>query len=45
MPFRVDAPEGEPNWEVDIRACGDRCALVLEELVQAFRDKHDLTSS
>ena len=45
MPFRVDAPDGASNWEMDIRACGARCALILEELVESFRAKHDLTSS
>lgn len=42
FPFRVDAPDGAPNWEIDIRACGDRCQLILEELVQYYQDKHDL---
>ena len=44
LPFRVDAPEGSPNWEVDIPSgCGKRCELVIEELVQELQAQHDLT--
>jgi hypothetical protein len=43
LPFRVDARDGAANWEVDIaQDCGTRCAFVLEELVFALQDVHDL---
>lgn len=46
FPFRVDATEGEPNWDVDIRTgCGTRCELILEELVQELRSSHNLTAN
>ena len=44
LPFRVDTPDGVPNWEVDIRACGERCHYILEELVEMFRRTHQLVS-
>ena len=44
LPFRVDTPEGVPNWEVDIRSCDKRCELILEELVQELQARHDLAS-
>lgn len=46
FPFRVDATEGEPNWDVDIRTeCGKRCGLILEELVRELRDSHDMAQT
>ena len=42
LPFRVDTRNGEANWEADIRGCGERCAFLLEELVQEFQRTHEL---
>ena len=45
LPFRVDARNGDANWEVDIpQGCGARCELLLEELVLELQGAHDLST-
>lgn len=45
LPFRVDARDGAPNWEVDIpRGCGRLCELVLEDLVAQLQGQHELSA-
>ena len=43
LPFRVDADNGNANWEVIIPpTCQHGCANVIEELVTEFGQHYDL---
>ena len=42
LPFRVDVPAHNANWEVVIPSCKTSCESVLQDIVREFQQRYDL---